>query len=123
MKHKGDKISGWLVIDKPKGMGSTQVVGKTRYLLHAAKNGHCGTLDPFATGVLPIAFGEATKLISYVMDGDKEYEFWLKFGKVTDTLDCEGKVIAENNKIPTKPPEESIKTSLKLGPLFSTKFW
>lgn len=102
MKHKGDKISGWLVIDKPKGMGSTQVVGKTRYLLHAAKNGHCGTLDPFATGVLPIAFGEATKLISYVMDGDKEYEFWLKFGKVTDTLDCEGKVIAENNKIPTK---------------------
>ena len=84
MKRKGDKISGWLVIDKPKGMGSTQVVGKTRYLLHAAKNGHCGTLDPFATGVLPIAFGEATKLISYVMDGDKEYEFIHELESIND---------------------------------------
>lgn len=108
MKRKGDKISGWLVVDKPKGMGSTQVVGKTRYLLHAAKNGHCGTLDPFATGVLPIAFGEATKLISYVMDGDKEYEFWLKFGATTDTLDCDGKIIAESDKIPTKGEIEGV---------------
>lgn len=108
MKRKGDKISGWLVIDKPKGMGSTQVVGKTRYLLHAAKNGHCGTLDPFATGVLPIAFGEATKLISYVMDGDKEYEFWLKFGVTTDTLDCDGTVVAEGGKVPTKEEIEAV---------------
>lgn len=108
MKRKGDKISGWLVIDKPKGMGSTQVVGKTRYLLRATKNGHCGTLDPFATGVLPIAFGEATKLISYVMDGDKEYEFWLKFGATTDTLDCDGKIIAEKDKIPTKEEIEKV---------------
>ena len=108
MKRKGDKISGWLVIDKPKGMGSTQVVGKTRYLLHAAKNGHCGTLDPFATGVLPIAFGEATKLISYVMDGDKEYEFWLKFGVTTDTLDCDGTVVAKGGKVPTKEEIEAV---------------
>lgn len=108
MKRKGDKISGWLVIDKSKGTGSTQVVGKTRYLLRAAKNGHCGTLDPFATGVLPIAFGEATKLISYVMDGDKEYEFWLKFGATTDTLDCDGKIIAEKDKIPTKEEIEKV---------------
>ena len=109
MKHKGDKVSGWLIIDKEAGMGSTQVVGKTRYLLQAAKNGHCGTLDPFATGVLPIAFGEATKLIPYVTDGDKEYEFWLKFGVTTDTLDCEGEVVAEGGNIPTK---EEIKAVL-----------
>ena len=108
VKHKGHKISGWLIVDKEVGMGSTQVVGKTRYLLQAAKNGHCGTLDPFATGVLPIAFGEATKLIPYVTDGDKEYEFWLKFGATTDTLDCDGNFIAEGGKIPTKDEIEAI---------------
>ena len=107
-KHKGNKISGWLIIDKEAGMGSTQVVGKTRYLLQAAKNGHCGTLDPFATGVLPIAFGEATKLIPYVTDGDKEYEFWLKFGVTTDTLDCDGNVVADGGRIPTKEEIEAI---------------
>ena len=108
MKHKGDKINGWLIIDKEAGMGSTQVVGKTRYLMQAAKNGHCGTLDPFATGVLPIAFGEATKLIPYVTEGDKEYEFWLKFGTTTDTLDCDGKIVAEGGKIPTKEEIEAV---------------
>ena len=103
MKHnKADDVNGWLIIDKPKGMGSTQVVGKTRYLLHANKNGHTGTLDPFATGVLPIAFGEATKLISFVTDGNKEYEFVLKFGQHTSTDDTEGEVIATSEKIPTK---------------------
>lgn len=103
MKHnKADDVNGWLIIDKPKGMGSTQVVGKTRYLLHANKNGHTGTLDPFATGVLPIAFGEATKLISFVTDGNKEYEFVLKFGEQTSTDDTEGEVIATSEKIPTK---------------------
>ena len=103
MKHnKADDVNGWLIIDKPKGMGSTQVVGKTRYLLHANKNGHTGTLDPFATGVLPIAFGEATKLISFVTDGNKEYEFVLKFGQQTSTDDTEGEVIATSEKIPTK---------------------
>ncbi len=109
MKHKkGDKISGWLVIDKPAGMGSTQVVSQTRRLLNANKNGHCGTLDPFATGVLPVAFGEATKLIPYVTDGDKEYEFLLKFGEATDTLDCDGKIIETNPKIPTLAEIESV---------------
>ncbi|MBE6452149.1 MAG: tRNA pseudouridine(55) synthase TruB [Alphaproteobacteria bacterium] len=111
MKHKGDKVDGWLVIDKVAGMGSTQVVGKTRHLLHASKNGHCGTLDPFATGVLPIAFGEATKLIPYVTDGDKEYEFWLKFGSETDSLDCDGNIITEGGKIPT---EKEVKDVLPL---------
>ena len=103
MKHnKADDVNGWLIIDKPKGMSSTNVVGKTRWLMHANKNGHTGTLDPFATGVLPIAFGEATKLISFITDGDKEYEFVLKFGEQTSTDDTEGEVIATCPKIPTK---------------------
>ena len=102
MKHnKADNVDGWLIIDKPKGMGSTQVVGKTRYLLHANKNGHTGTLDPFATGVLPIAFGEATKLVPFVTDGEKEYEFVVKWGEQTATDDTEGEIIARAEKIPT----------------------
>jgi len=102
MKHnKADDVDGWLIIDKPQGMTSAQVVGKTRYLLHANKNGHTGTLDPFATGVLPIAFGEATKLVPFVTDGDKEYEFTLKWGEQTETDDIEGAVIATSEKIPT----------------------
>ena len=69
MRHKkGNDVHGWLVVDKPAGMGSTDVVNLTRRLFNAKKNGHTGTLDPFATGVLPIAFGEATKLIPQVMD-------------------------------------------------------
>ena len=106
---KGEKVNGWLIIDKPEGMGSTTVVNQTRHMLNAQKNGHTGTLDPFATGVLPIAFGEATKLISYVMDGDKEYEFVLNFGTETDTLDCTGKELNSGGKIPT---EEEIKNIL-----------
>ena len=103
MKHnKADDIDGWLIIDKPKGMTSAQVVGKTRYLLHANKNGHTGTLDPFATGVLPIAFGEATKLVPYVTDGEKEYEFVVEWGAATDTGDIEGKIIATIDKIPNR---------------------
>lgn len=101
-KHKGDSIHGWLIIDKQKGIGSTDVVNQTRRLLNASKNGHTGTLDPFATGVLPIAFGEATKLIPYVTDGDKEYEFVLKFGSTTDTLDPTGKIIQTGGKIPSQ---------------------
>ena len=72
---KGEEINGWLVIDKPRDMGSTDVVNFTRRFFNAKKNGHCGTLDPFATGVLPIAFGEATKLIPYVTEARKEDEF------------------------------------------------
>lgn len=102
MKHnKADDVNGWLIIDKPRDMGSTEVVGKTRWLMHANKNGHTGTLDPFATGVLPIAFGEATKLIAFITDGNKEYEFVLKFGEQTSTDDTEGEVVATSNKIPT----------------------
>lgn len=100
-RKKADDVDGWLIIDKPRGMGSTQVVGKTRWLMHANKNGHTGTLDPFATGVLPIAFGEATKLVPFVTDGEKQYEFVLKWGEQTSTDDIEGEVIACSEKIPT----------------------
>lgn len=105
---KGNKVSGWLVVDKPRNMGSTQVVSLTRRLFNAQKNGHCGTLDPFATGVLPIAFGEATKLISYVTDGEKEYEFVLYFGEETDTLDTEGQVVATSDVIPSESEIKAV---------------
>lgn len=103
MKHKkGNNVNGWLIIDKPQGMGSTQVVSITRRLFNAQKNGHAGTLDPFATGVLPIAFGEATKLIDFVMNGNKEYEFTIRFGYETDTGDYTGEKTISSPNLPTK---------------------
>lgn len=99
---KGDEVNGWLVVDKPRDMGSTDVVNLTRRLFNAKKNGHTGTLDPFATGVLPVAFGEATKLIPFVTDGDKEYEFIIQWGAATASGDTEGEVIATAEKIPTR---------------------
>ena len=109
MKHKkGQSISGWLIVDKDEGIGSTDVVNQTRRLLNAQKNGHTGTLDPFATGVLPIAFGEATKLIPYITDVNKEYEFTLKFGATTDTLDYTGNITKTGGKYPTKEEILSI---------------
>lgn len=103
MKHKkGEDINGWLIVDKPRDMGSTQVVNLTRRLFNAKKNGHAGTLDPFATGILPIAFGEATKLLPYVTDGHKEYEFVIQWGKATNTDDSEGEIISESEKIPSR---------------------
>lgn len=112
MRHKkGEDINGWLIIDKPRDIGSTQVVNLTRRLFNAKKNGHAGTLDPFATGVLPIAFGEATKVLPYVTDGDKEYEFLLQFGASTNTDDSEGEVVERCEKIPT---EDEIKQVIPL---------
>ncbi|MBQ8465115.1 MAG: tRNA pseudouridine(55) synthase TruB [Alphaproteobacteria bacterium] len=109
MSHKkGEDINGWLIIDKPRDMGSTQVVNLTRRLFNAKKNGHAGTLDPFATGVLPIAFGEATKVLPYVTDGEKEYEFVLQFGASTNTDDSEGEIVEQCEKIPTQAEIEKI---------------
>lgn len=101
-RKKGDDISGWLIIDKPRDMGSTEVVNLTRRLFNARKNGHTGTLDPFATGVLPIAFGEATKVIPFVTDGPKEYEFVIQWGQATSTGDTEGEIIGKTEKIPSR---------------------
>lgn len=87
-------VNGWIVLDKPSGMTSTQAVGAVRWALRAKKAGHAGTLDPLATGVLPIALGEATKTVSFAMDGLKRYRFTVRWGAETDTDDSEGRVTA-----------------------------
>lgn len=107
-RKKGEDINGWLIVDKPRDMGSTQVVNLTRRIFNAKKNGHAGTLDPFATGILPIAFGEATKLLPYVMDGRKEYEFVIQWGQATNTGDSEGEVISESRVVPTRAEIEAV---------------
>lgn len=99
-RKKGNVVNGWLIVDKPEGMGSTQAVNFTRRFFNARKNGHTGTLDPFATGVLPIAFGEATKLIDFMSEDDKEYEFTLLFGSETDTGDCTGSATTKEGRTP-----------------------
>ena len=100
--HYNQNINGWIILDKPQGISSNQALRKIQYLLHAKKAGHIGTLDPFATGVLPLAFGEATKLIPYLESKEKTYEFTLKFGKNTSTDDTEGQVTETSTNIPTK---------------------
>lgn len=94
-------LNGWLIIDKPYEMGSTNVVSKLKWLLHPKKIGHAGTLDPLATGVLPIALGKATKTIPFVMDGQKTYCFTVKWGSQTATDDIEGEIVASSDKRPT----------------------
>lgn len=108
-KRRGRPIHGWLALDKPSGMTSTQALGKVRRLLDAAKAGHGGTLDPLATGVLPIALGEATKTVSFAMDGAKVYRFSVAWGVATDTDDREGRVIAESD---VRPSAEAIRSAL-----------
>ena len=107
-RKKGQLINGWVNIDKPKGMSSAQVVGKVRWLLDAQKAGHGGTLDPLATGILPIALGEATKTMSFVMDGAKTYRCWVKFGTATTTDDAEGEVCETSDIYPTKAEIEAV---------------
>ncbi|HLG47697.1 MAG TPA: tRNA pseudouridine(55) synthase TruB [Reyranella sp.] len=100
-KRPKNKVDGWVVLDKPLGLGSTQAVGKVRWLFAAEKAGHGGTLDPLATGVLPIALGEATKTVPFIMDGRKEYRFTLRFGEARSTDDGEGEVTATSDMRPT----------------------
>jgi tRNA pseudouridine55 synthase len=91
-RRKGDAVSGWICLDKPLGLGSTQAVGRVRRAFNAQKAGHAGTLDPLATGVLPIALGEATKTVPFLMDADKAYQFTIRWGVETATFDREGAV-------------------------------
>jgi tRNA pseudouridine55 synthase len=100
-QRKGLPIHGWLILDKPQGMTSTKAVGQVRHLFGAAKAGHAGTLDPLATGVLPIAFGEATKTVPFAVEGNKVYRFTVRFGAKTDTDDAEGEVVATSDKRPS----------------------
>ncbi len=107
-KRKGNKIDGWVNLDKPLGMTSTQAMAKVRWLMKAQKAGHAGTLDPLATGILPIALGEATKTISYIQDGLKTYSFTVQWGEQRDTDDSEGKVIATSDVRPATAQIESL---------------
>jgi len=108
-KKKGRNVSGWLVLDKPAGLGSTEAVSKVKWLFGAQKAGHAGTLDPLASGMLPIALGEATKTVPYVMEGAKVYRFTVAWGEERSTDDLEGPVTKSCERIPT---EEEIRALL-----------
>ena len=101
-RRKGRPVSGWVVLDKPVGMGSTEAVSKVKWLFQADKAGHAGTLDPLASGMLPIALGEATKTVPYVMDGDKFYRFTVGWGEERSTDDLEGPVTRVSDRRPTE---------------------
>ncbi|MDX8435830.1 MULTISPECIES: tRNA pseudouridine(55) synthase TruB [Mesorhizobium] len=108
-KKKGRPVSGWVVLDKPVGMGSTEAVSKIKWLFQAEKAGHAGTLDPLASGMLPIALGEATKTVPYVQDGAKVYRFTVAWGEERSTDDLEGPV---TNSSERRPAEAEVKALL-----------
>ena len=108
-KKKGEPVHGWLILDKPEGVTSTQAVGACRRIYNAQKCGHGGTLDPLASGILPMAFGEATKTVGYVMEADKDYAFTIRWGSSTTTQDREGEVTASSDVRPTR---EAIEAAL-----------
>ena len=108
-RKRGRPLDGWLVIDKPPGLTSTDVVNRVRRAFDARKAGHGGTLDPLATGVLPIAFGAATKTVPYVMDGTKLYRFTLRLGEARDTDDADGQITATSD---ARPTDEQIRAAL-----------
>jgi tRNA pseudouridine55 synthase len=108
-RKQGRPLNGWLIVDKPPGMTSTDVVNRVRRGFDAQKAGHGGTLDPLATGVLPVAFGNATKTVPYVMDGTKLYRFTLRLGDARDTDDADGKTVATS---PARPTNEQIEAAL-----------
>jgi tRNA pseudouridine55 synthase len=109
VKRPKQKVDGWVILDKPVGPSSTQALGRVRRVFEAAKAGHGGTLDPLASGVLPIALGEATKLIQFAMDGSKTYEFAVRWGTATTTDDAEGEIVATS---PNRPTEAAIGAAL-----------
>ncbi|EJF83654.1 tRNA pseudouridine(55) synthase TruB [Bartonella rattimassiliensis] len=108
-KKKGRPVSGWVIFDKPKGMKSTEAVSQIKWLFHAQKAGHAGTLDPLASGLLPIALGEATKTVPYVIQGKKTYRFHIAWGQERATDDLEGEITKTSLKRPT---QEEILTLL-----------
>ncbi len=109
-KKRGRPVTGWLVLDKPEGVTSTQAVAICRRQFDAQKCGHGGTLDPLASGILPLAFGEATKTVGYVMEGDKDYVFTIRWGTSTTTQDREGEITGESDVRPTR---QAIEAALK----------
>lgn len=107
-RKKGQPVHGWVVVDKPTGITSTQVVGIVKRVFDAQKAGHAGTLDPLATGILAVALGEATKTVPYAMDAEKTYRFTACWGEARDSDDAEGKVTATSPKRPTQEEIENV---------------
>jgi tRNA pseudouridine55 synthase len=107
-RKKGNPVHGWLVLDKPLGMTSTQVVAIVKRLYNAEKAGHAGTLDPLATGILPIALGEATKTVSLVVEGEKAYRFSVRWGAETRTDDAEGETVKTSDARPAVAEIEAL---------------
>src|ERR1700747_1233967 len=101
-RRKGQAVHGWVIVDKPRGVTSTQVVGAVKRIFDARKAGHAGTLDPLATGVLAVALGEATKTVPFAMDAEKTYRFTARWGEARDSDDAEGRVTATSDIRPTK---------------------
>ena len=100
-KLRGRPLDGWLIVDKPRGITSTDVVNRVRRAFDARKAGHGGTLDPLGTGILPVAFGAATKTVPYIVDSTKIYRFTIRFGEARDTDDADGQVTATSAARPT----------------------
>ena len=117
LKHSFRPIHGWLILDKPQGISSAKAVARARHCFNAKKAGHAGTLDPLATGLLPIAFGEATKTIPFLTDQTKSYEWEMTFGSQTDTGDSQGKVVAQSSN---RPSAAELKAVL---PEFTGTIW
>jgi tRNA pseudouridine55 synthase len=99
-RSKRTEVNGWVVLDKPVGMTSTHAVARLKRVFNAKKAGHAGTLDPLASGVLPVAFGEATKTVPFVQDGEKAYRFTIQWGAETDSDDADGTVVARSDLRP-----------------------
>ncbi len=106
-RKRGRALSGWICLDKPLGLGSTPAVSKVRHAFNAQKAGHAGTLDPLATGILPIALGEATKTVSFMTEAEKDYRFTVLFGTSTETLDAEGAVTGRSDARTTREAVEA----------------
>ena len=107
-RKKGNPVHGWVILDKPQGMTSTQAVAAVRRIFNAQKAGHAGTLDPMATGILAIALGEATKTVPYAMDAEKIYRFTAAWGQSRDSDDAEGAVTGTSDKRPSRAEIEAV---------------
>ena len=108
-KKKGDQVSGWVCLDKPVDLGSTDAVSRIKRLYNAQKAGHAGTLDPLASGILPIALGEATKTVPFLMEAEKSYRFTIAWGQTTASFDREGETTATSD---VRPPLADIEAAL-----------
>jgi tRNA pseudouridine55 synthase len=117
-------VDGWVILDKPVGMTSTHAVARLKRIFNAKKAGHAGTLDPLASGILPVAFGEATKTVPFVQDGEKAYRFTVRFGAETNTDDSDGQITAQSELRPTREAilallPQFIGTIQQMPPAFS----